>query len=317
MHPHRPTTRVLAVLELLQARGRMSGAELAERLEIDGRTLRRYIVMLEELGIPITAERGRYGGYSLVAGFKLPPLIFNDDEALALSVGLLAARHLGLADAAPAVESAQAKIERVMPDALKRRVGAINNTVALDLPHATSTGNNAALIRLSSAAQERRRVHMRYASATQNVSERDFDSYGLAYQGGCWYAIGYCHLRHGLRSFRIDRVVDVRFLDSSFERPADFDAIRHLQVAVATLPRTHAIDVLLKTDLATARKALPPWLGVLDAVDEGVVLRAQADDLDWFARELAGFQFAFEIIGPKALRAAVVRCAKRLMAMVE
>src|SRR5258708_19197010 len=117
----RPTTRVLAVLELLQTHGRMSGAELARRIEVDGRTVRRYISMLEELGIPITAERGRDGAYMLVAGFKLPPMMFTDDEALALSVGLLAARGLGLADAAPAVASAQAKLERVMPASLKRR----------------------------------------------------------------------------------------------------------------------------------------------------------------------------------------------------
>ena len=92
-----PTTRVLAVLELLQTHRRLSGTELAQRLNVDGRTLRRYIGRLEELGIPVMAERGRYGNYSLVAGYKLPPMMFSDDEALALSVGLVAARSLGLA----------------------------------------------------------------------------------------------------------------------------------------------------------------------------------------------------------------------------
>src|SRR5215831_717514 len=98
-----PTTRVLAVLELLQAHGIVSGAELARRLAVDRRTVRRYIATLEDLGIPITAERGRAGGYLLVAGFKLPPMMFTDDEALALGVGLVAARGLGLAEAEPAV----------------------------------------------------------------------------------------------------------------------------------------------------------------------------------------------------------------------
>src|ERR1044072_2493978 len=97
----RPTTRVLTVLELLQTHGRMSGAELARRLEVDRRTVRRYIVMLEELGIPITAERGRDGAYMLVAGFKLPPMMFTDDEVLALSVGLDDARGLGLCEGGP------------------------------------------------------------------------------------------------------------------------------------------------------------------------------------------------------------------------
>src|SRR4051794_12802520 len=100
-----PTTRVLAVLELLQTHGRIGGAELARRLEVHPRTVRRYIAMLEQMGIPITAERGRHGAYLLMAGFKLPPMMFTDDEALALSVGLLAARGLGLAEAGAAVAS--------------------------------------------------------------------------------------------------------------------------------------------------------------------------------------------------------------------
>ena len=87
---YHPTTRVLAVLELLQTHGRLSGAEMSRRLDVDGRTLRRYIVMLEQIGIPILSERGRHGGYSLMPGFKLPPMMFTDDEALALALGQLA-----------------------------------------------------------------------------------------------------------------------------------------------------------------------------------------------------------------------------------
>src|SRR5258708_5478898 len=124
----RPTTRMLAVLELLQTHGRISGAELARRLAVGRRTVRRYIAALEDLGIPLTAERGSAGGYKLVAGFKLPPMMFTDDEALALSVGLLAARGLGLAAAAPAPASAQAKLERVMPANLNHRVRAVSQT---------------------------------------------------------------------------------------------------------------------------------------------------------------------------------------------
>ncbi|MBF3200643.1 transcriptional regulator, partial [Pseudomonas aeruginosa] len=106
----KPTVRVLALLELLQSHGQLSGSELARRLEVDGRTLRRYIVALEELGIPISAERGRHGGYRLVAGFKLPPLMFSAEETLAVSLGLLAVRSLGLGESELALESAQAKL---------------------------------------------------------------------------------------------------------------------------------------------------------------------------------------------------------------
>ena len=132
-----PTTRVLTVLELLQTHGQIGGAELAERLGVDRRTIRRYITVLEELGIPVMTEQGRYGGYRLVAGFKLPPMMFTDEETLAVSLGLLAARQLGLADAAPAIASVQAKLERVMPANLKKRVRGVSDTTRVILPGAS------------------------------------------------------------------------------------------------------------------------------------------------------------------------------------
>lgn len=311
---YHPTTRVLTVLELLQTHGRMSGAELSRRLQVDGRTLRRYIARLEEIGVPITAERGRFGAYALVAGFKLPPMMFTDDEALALSLGLLAARSLGLAAAQPAVASAQAKLERVMPATLKQRVRAIDETVALDLTHAAPAGDNTALATLSSAASAQQRVHLHYRAANGDDSARDFDPYGLGYRGGRWYVVGHCHLRKGLRSFRLDRVRDVQPLPASFGRPHGFDALAHLTAAIATLPRTHSIEVLLHTDLATARSALFEGIGVFEPTTEGVLLHGQADDLDWFARELARLPFGFDIRQPVALRAALKLRAERLLA---
>src|SRR6266702_1618061 len=128
-----PTTRVLTVLELLQSHARLSGPELAERLEVNTRTVRRYITMLQDLGIPVEAERGRYGTYRLRPGFKLPPLMFTEEEALALTLGLLAARKLGLGVAGPAVESAADKVERVFPATLGDRVQAVQETLVFDL----------------------------------------------------------------------------------------------------------------------------------------------------------------------------------------
>ncbi|MFC5474335.1 helix-turn-helix transcriptional regulator [Paraherbaspirillum soli] len=314
---YHPTTRVLAVLELLQTHDRISGTELAARLQIDGRTLRRYIVMLEEMGIPITTERGRHGGYALMAGFKLPPMMFTDDEALALAIGLLAARGLGLAEAAPAVASAQSKLERIMPANLKRRVSAIDQTVKLDLSRATAPGNNAALLALSAAAQARQRVRLYYRSAQQNDSEREFDPYGLAYRDGCWYVVGMCHLRHGLRSFRLDRIRQVDLLEVSFMRPADFDALAYLSLSVATLPRAFTVEVLLKADLDSARSHLFEAIGVFEQTAEGVLIRNQSDDLDWFARQLARLPFAFEIRRPAELRDALKACAKRLLQLAD
>jgi predicted DNA-binding transcriptional regulator YafY len=309
----RPTIRVLAVLELLQANARVSGPELAQRVGVDGRTLRRYIAALEELGIPIVAERGRFGGYALVAGFKLPPLVFTNDEALALAVGLLAARSLGLADAAPAVAGAQAKLQRVMPQALKRRLRAIDETVALDLSRRNpAPGDNAALVILSAAAQARQRVHLRYRSGERQDTARDFDPYGLVWRGGRWYAVGHCHLRRDVRSFRLDRMISVHTLPASFGRPDDFDALAHLARSVALIPRAHAIEVLLHTDLERAMRETFDAIGVFTPEGEGVRLSGQADDLDWFARELARLPFDFAVLSPPALRSAVRRQGARL-----
>jgi predicted DNA-binding transcriptional regulator YafY len=307
------TTRVLAVLELLQTHGRMSGAELARRLEVDGRTLRRYIATLEELGIPITSERGRYGAYMLVAGFKLPPMMFNEDEALALSVGLLAARSLGLAEGASAVASAQAKLERVMPAKLKHRLRAVDETVTLDLTRSAPPGDNRALTVLSAAAQQTRRVHMQYRSSKGEGSERDFDPYGLLYRNGNWYVGGHCHLRRGLRSFRLDRVAEVEMLETTFSRPADFDAGAHLDFSIATLPRATPVEVLLKTDLKTAMLELGEHIGLFEPHQGGVLFKSSTDGIDWMARQLARVSFGFEIREPPELHASLKSHARVLL----
>src|SRR4051812_46492096 len=128
---YHPTTRVLTILELLQSHPRLNGPELAARLEVDVRTVRRYIGMLQDLGIPVEAEPGRYGGYTLRAGFPLPPLMFNNDEIVVLTLGLLNARSLGVAEAAPAVESALAKIGRVLPVPVAQQLAALQNELTV------------------------------------------------------------------------------------------------------------------------------------------------------------------------------------------
>ena len=307
-----PTTRVLALLEMLQARAITGGAELARALEVDRRTLRRYIVMLEDLGIPIVTTQGRFGGYQVVPGFKLPPMIFSDEEALALAVGLLAARGLGLAHSMPAVSSARAKLERVFPAKLKQRLRGVDGSVALELARPVAAIDQQVLGLLCGATQERRRVRLAYQSRGEERTEREFDPYGLVYRAGRWYIVGWCHLRRGLRSFRLDRVHSANSLTVSFERPSGFDALAYLKQSIVTIPRAHSVEVMLDTDLATAQRALVPHVGVLEWTGAGVLLRAQADDLDWIARELARLPFEFSVHAPAALRAAIARVSVRL-----
>ena len=312
---YHPTTRALAVLELLQTHRRMSGPELARRLGVDGRTLRRYIVLLEELGIPIATERGRHGAYMLVAGYKLPPMMFNEDEALALAIGLVAARGLGIAETATAVETAQAKLERVMPQQLTSRVRALSETVSIDLARSDGGDSSKALLSLSSAARARQRVRLHYRSAEGNDTAREFDTYGLAYRGGRWYAVGWCHLREDLRSFRLDRVQGLEPVAASFGRPADFDAMAQLMRGMATLPRSHTVELLLHTDLDAALSRLSGSMGLFEPVAGGVLLRGQADDLDSYARELTRLPFEFTVIAPQGLCEALRAQSARLYSM--
>jgi predicted DNA-binding transcriptional regulator YafY len=310
---YHPTTRVLAVLSVLQAHGRMSGPELAQRLEVNIRTLRRYIIMLQDLGIPIEAERGRNGAYVLSPGFKLPPMMFTNEEALALSVGLISARRLNLPDTDRAVESALAKLERVMPLELKGRVRALTETITLDRNPAPSTPpSETVLSAMSSAAQLQQQVHIRYHPSQGEDTERDFDPYGLTYYQQKWYVVGYCHLRQDLRSFRLDRITNINTIDAHFQRPAGFDPLAHMMQAIATLPRRFAFELLLKTDVATAEREVFDVLGILEATHDGIIMRGSVEDLDWLARQISIFSFDFVIREPAELRAELEKHSARL-----
>jgi predicted DNA-binding transcriptional regulator YafY len=307
-----PTTRVLAVLEILQSQAQIGGAELAERVGVDRRTLRRYIATLEEMGIPITTEQGRYGGYRLVPGFKLPPMMFTDEEAQALSLGLIAARGLGLADAAPAIESVQAKLDRVLPGAPRKTIAALRESVALQTGDARASADAKLLRVLSESAQSRRTASLRYRAADGSLTSRDFDTYGLVFRAGRWYVVGHCHLRSGLRTLRLDRVAHAEVGPRPFARPEGFDAASYLSRALATLPRATPVEVLLRTDPERARRELFHTLGVTEPCEGGVLLRGSADELDWYARELMRLPFPFEVRSPPELRVMVAALARRL-----
>ena len=310
---YHPTTRVLAVLALLQTHGRLTGAELAQRLEVNVRTLRRYIVMLQDLGIPIDAERGRNGAYVLSAGFKLPPMMFTNEEALALTVGLISARRLNLADTDRAIESALAKLERVMPLDLKNRVRALTETITLDSSAVASTPpSEMVLTTMSAAAQLRQRVHIHYHPSQGEDTERDLDAYGLTYYLRKWYVVGYCHLRHDLRSFRLDRIMRANMVNAHFERPDHFDPLAYIMQAIATMPRKFAFELLLKTDIRTAQNEVFDVLGILEADKDGVIMRGSVEDLDWLARQLAVFSFEFVVREPEQLKAELQHLSVKL-----
>ncbi|MFC4257776.1 helix-turn-helix transcriptional regulator [Marinobacter lacisalsi] len=311
-----PTTRVLAALELLQSRRQISGAELAERLQVDRRTVRRYISVLEELGIPVTTEQGRYGGYRLVAGFKLPPMMFTDEETLAIALGLLAARQLGLAAYAPAIAGVEAKLERVMPDNLKRRVRGVRDTTRVILPRGEPSLDDHALLTLTSAAEDSLRVTFNYHSPERGVIARNIDTYGVVFRQGRWYVIGFCHLRQAMRSFRLDRIDGVRAQTETFQRPAGFDPAEFLQDSLSSWGQTHEVKILLHTDrktLADLGTFMPECAGSFDTHDDGLLMQTHTDSFEWFAWWLSQLPFRFTILAPDGMKDALRKHARQLL----
>ena len=308
---YRPTAKVLTVLELLQAR-RMTGAELARRLEVDRRTARRYVETLRDMGIPVEAERGRYGAYYLGRGYKMPPMMFTEEEALGLSLGLLAARGLGLSGVAPAVEGALAKVERVMPEALRERLRALEQTVTLPVVPPAVPPDAEAISALAGATGRSRRVRLRYRSVRREETVRAVDPYALLQREGRWYLFGHDHLRKDARLFRLDRVLEAEVLEEPFVRPA---WLSEPDAVLRTLVGAHGpwgIEVLLETGMEEAREQVPPMLASLEEAEGGVLMRGTADSLDGMARFLAGLFCPFVVKGPPELREALGRHADEI-----
>src|SRR5712691_7521994 len=308
-----PTTRVLTVLELMQSRPNISGPDLAGRLEVDVLTVRRYITMLQDLGIPVEAGRGGYGSYRLRPGFKLPRMRFTDDEALALTLGLLAAREMGLASAAPAVEGALAKIERVLPRSLSQNVQALQETLIFDVVPSSAAIRSEIVSTLSTAAQQQHSVWLHYHSWSDQTSERVLDPYGLVYRSGYWYTVGYCHLREDLRTLRLDRVIDVVMQKETFTRPPDFDSLTAVRHAIPNTPAKWLVDVLLETSLEKAQRRVSPTFAVLEQTSEGVNFRTYVDNLEWAAHILIGLQCPMIIRAPPELRDVLQEMARHIM----
>lgn len=310
-----PASRVLAMLELLQAHHRLTGRELARRLRVDGRTVRRYAGTLAELGVPVVAERGRYGGYRLAPGYKLPPLMLTDDEAVAVVLGLLAAERLGLRTSAPAIDGARAKLDRVLPAALRERTRAVGETLGFTQPPREARAPAAdVLLTLGDAVRRRRRVRLGYTSWRGEQSERELDPYGVVFHAGRWYVVGHDHRRGAQRTFRLDRITAARPLDAQFAPPPGFDPIAEVTDSLARVPYAVQVEVLLHTTREQARRRIGPAVGTLIDRPDGVLLRSRAERLDGMAQLLAGLGWRFTVLAPDDLRAEVRALAARLSA---
>ena len=308
-----PSMRVLTVLELLQARERVSGPELARRLEVSPRTVQRYVARLQDLGVPVLSTRGVGGAYRLAPGFRLPPLMFSDDEALALALGLRALRHLGLTSVAPAAEGASAKLERVLPQPVSARVRDVAGAVQLAASPWTVETDSHTVALLAGAVRARQAVAFDYRARAGEPSRREAEPYGLVHLDGRWYLVGRCRARAALRSFRLDRLSAPRTLDSPFTPPEGFDARAYLQASMPFAQARYGIEVWLGLPLAQASWRLQSDRVQLTAEGEGTCLRCSREELEPFAALLLGLGCSLRVRAPDELRGALRHLAERAL----
>jgi predicted DNA-binding transcriptional regulator YafY len=311
-----PTARLLELLELLQTQPLITGREISDRLEIDPRTVRRYVEALQDLGIPVEGQRGVGGGYRIRPGYRLPPLMLTDDEAVVVALGVFAARRLGLSASDESVDGARAKLHRVLPDALRRRVEALESSLEFTKQptRGVPVSGNAVLL-LAEAIRRRRRLRATYRSYSGDQTRRELSPHGLVVHSGRWYLAAHDHLRDDLRTFRVDRMQRTRVVaEPALEPPDGFDAVAYVSTSLARVPWPWEIEVVLDLAVDEAARRVPATLAELVETDGGTLLRMRVGSLDWTATVLAGLGCGFAIRKPEELRASVRALGERLVA---
>ncbi|HEY4354298.1 MAG TPA: YafY family protein [Acidobacteriaceae bacterium] len=297
-----PVMRVFTVLEILQGRDRVAGAELAERLDVDLRTVQRYIVRLKDLGIPIDSSPGVGGAYRMRPGFRLPPLVLTNEEAFALSLGLRALRQIGLAAFAPATDGALAKLGRVLPEALRESVRTVEDVVAIEPGPWVVPTSVQCLIDAASAIRTSRRVRFAYQSHHETNSQREIEPYAVLHTDGRWYLIGHCLSRNALRTFRLDRITNLEIGTGVFERPPGFDARRYMAEHMPFVQSDYQIDVWIDMPFEEANRSFAPWRIATEPHEGGTRLRCGRDRLEMFAAMLLSTGRRIVVHSPVELR---------------
>jgi len=312
-----PIMRVLTVLEVLQARDHVTGAELAERLEVDLRTVQRYIVRLKDLKIPVESSRGVGGAYRLRPGYRLPPLLLTNEEAFALSLGLHSLRQVGLSAFAPATEGALKKLERVLPEALRESIRTVEDVVAIEPGPWVVTTSVECLIRAASAIRRGRRIRFDYRSHDGTATRRQIEPYAVVHTDGRWYLIGYCLWRRALRTFRLDRVTSLESGTGSFRRPVAFDARQHLLTSMPFVQSEYQIDVWIDMPIDEARPSFMPLRVALEKEDGGTRVRCGRDRLEMIAAMLLSMGRRIVVDSPPELRKKFRELARQALRAAE
>jgi predicted DNA-binding transcriptional regulator YafY len=282
--PNDPTSRALRLLSLLQSRRQWRASELAERFGVTERTVRRDVERLRDLGYPVDATTGTAGGYRLAIGAQLPPLLFDDDEAVAVVVGLRAAAGTAIAGIEETSVRALAKVEQALPDRLRRRVSALDGSVvSLQRMHGGGVVDPETLSVLASACRSNEEVRFEYRRRDEGESRRLVEPHQLLSAGRLWYLIAWDVRRNDWRTFRLDRLSDVRLAGRRFALRAipGGDAAAYLASSVASIPYEFEATVAVRTRYDRVEAALSRIdHTALDDGPDSCTIRMRANHLD-------------------------------------
>jgi predicted DNA-binding transcriptional regulator YafY len=309
-----PSGRLLRLLSLLQATPTWTGTQLADRLGVTTRTIRKDISRLRDLGYPVEAAPGVAGGYRMGAGAQMPPLLLDDEEAVAVAVGLGNAASHGVAGIEETSLRALVKLEQVLPNRLRRRVQALQSQVEqIGWGHDRDLVDAETLAVLSQACRDREQVRFDYADRKGAHTERLVEPHRLVAGGRRWYLAAWDVRREDWRTFRVDRAARVRLAGVRFapREPPTGNAAEYVRQSIRSMDHRHHAVVLVHAPAARVRETVPP-----DAVEDVSAstcrLRVEGDDIEWLAVRVAMLGEDFEIESPPELREALERIGTRI-----
>lgn len=309
-------SRLITLIMLLQRQPNQKAADLAQELGVSVRTLHRYFSMLDEMGIPVYSERGPQGGFSLVKGYRMPPLVFTVEEAVSVYLGVSLVEEMWGQIYQEAARGALAKLDNVLPDEQRHEVAwAQRSLVGTGMHRADLARIAPTLEGLRRAAREHRQVQIHYQSphrAEQTL--RTLNPYVLLHRWGWWYVIGFCHLRQAVRTFRVDRIVEFTLLANLFDPPSDFDLHAYLKSEPQTQPQ---VQVTLRFNPQAARIAEEGrtyWETIETQTDGTVIVTFNAPTLQWAASTTLAYGPIVQVIDPPELQNLVQDWASAVVA---
>ncbi|MCW2763480.1 MAG: putative transcriptional regulator [Marmoricola sp.] len=296
--------RALRLLSLMQSRRNWVGADLAARLGVSVRTLRRDVERLRDLGYPVEAQPGVDGGYRLAPGASLPPLVLDDDEAVALVVGLQAAAQTAVTGMAEASVRALTKVVQVLPVRLRRRADALRAVTVSAAWRGDGNVDPHALTAVAQACRDTERLEFAYTAVNGERTERLVEPFRLVALGRRWYLLAYDVARGDWRSFRLDRLTEPRSTGARFaprQLPGD-DAAAFVRAGIDTRRPTYAVEVVVAAPAEEVRLRIGQWASVEENGAGSCLVRMEPDDLSWPAMALGTVGAEFTVVSPPELR---------------